>query len=65
MKWFRKAAEQNVAQAQCNLGCLLRQWPRRREGLGGGGEVVSQGGGRRINARLNTNLGVCYAMAKA
>ena len=32
VKWFRKAAEQNYAQAQFFLGSLLRRWPRRGEG---------------------------------
>ena len=42
VKWFRKAAEQNDAQALCYLGYLLRQGHRRGEGLSGGGEVVSE-----------------------
>ena len=32
VKWYRKAAEQNHALAQYNLGVLLPQWPRRGEG---------------------------------
>ena len=42
VKWYRKAAEQNYAGAQYNLGVCYVQWPRRGEGLGGSGEVVSQ-----------------------
>ena len=32
VKWYRKAAEQNHAQAQYNLGVCYAQWPRRGEG---------------------------------
>ena len=42
VKWYRKAAEQNYALAQYNLGRCYDHWPRRGEGLCGGGEVVSQ-----------------------
>ena len=38
VKWFRKAAEQNLAKAQYNLGVCLYAG----EGSGGSGEVVSQ-----------------------
>ena len=41
VKWYRKAAEQNLAEAQYNLGvCYERR--RRGEGSGGSGEMVSQ-----------------------
>ena len=32
VKWFRKAAEQNLADAQDYLGVCYREWPRRGEG---------------------------------
>ena len=65
VKWYRKAAEQNDASAQYNLGVLLRQWPRRGEGLCGGGEVVSQS--RRAECRrwLNTIWAAATTTAKA
>lgn len=37
-----KAAEQGQAEAQYNLGCLLRQGPRRRERRCKGGGLVSK-----------------------
>ncbi len=42
VKWYRKAAEQNLAEAQRTLGIYYDNGNRRRKGSGRGGEMVSQ-----------------------
>ena len=54
VKWYRKAAEQNDAAAQYNLGVCYAKGARRGEGSGRGGEVVSQSRRAESTPRLNT-----------
>ena len=59
-KWYRKAAEQNYAPAQFNLGYCYANGQGVGKGQSGGGEVVSHGPPSRITSRLQSNLGWCY-----
>ena len=52
VKWYRKAAEQNLRHGSIQSGRLLRTRRRRGEGSGGGGEVVSQS--RRTKSRARS-----------
>ena len=64
MKWYRKAAEQNDAMAQYNLGCCYAN------GQGVAKDEVEavkwyRKAAEQNNAMAQYNLGICYTTAKA